>query len=168
MLEEAKFPCVSHGVRIGLPLIDGRHKHQMSLHVQLLDPNVPLPRRQTEGSGGYDVHSRTGYIIPCGERECIDTGIAVKIPDGHVGILKTRSSMALKCVDVQGGVIDSDYTGEIKVILSNASTTDAYHVKAHQRIAQLLVIPVFTGPVSRLDSLDATKRGSGGFGSTGA
>lgn len=139
----------------------------MSLHVEPLDPNVPLLKRQTEGSGGYDIHSRTGCIIPCGERACVDTGIAVRIPDGHVGILKTRSSMALKCVDVQGGVIDSDYTGEIKVILSNASPVDAYHIKAHQRIAQLLVIPAFTGPVSRLDSLAVTKRGSGGFGSTG-
>ena len=138
------------------------------LHLQLLDPNVPLPKRQTEGSAGFDIHARTGYAIPCGERICIDTGIAVRIPDGHVGFLKTRSSMAIQGIDVQGGVIDSDYTGEIKVILSNASTTSSvYHVKAHQRIAQLVILPIFTGSVSRLTCLSVTKRGNGGFGSTG-
>ena len=137
------------------------------LYVQLLDSNVPLPKRQTEGSAGYDIHARTGYAIPCGERICVETGIAVRIPDGHVGFLKTRSSMAVQGIDVQGGVIDSDYTGEIKVILSNASSTNVYHVKAHQRIAQLVVLPIFTQSVARLTCLSVTKRGNGGFGSTG-
>lgn len=137
------------------------------LHVQLLDPNVPLPKRRTEGSAGYDIHARTGYAIPCGERVCVETGIAVRIPDGHVGFLKTRSSMAGQGIDVQGGVIDSDYTDEIRVILSNASPTNVYHVKAHQRIAQLVVLPVFTGPVGRLTCLSVTKRGNRGLGSTG-
>ena len=137
------------------------------LHVQLLDLNVPLPKRQTEGSAGYDVHARTGYTIPCGGRTCVETGIAVRIPDGHVGFLKARSSMALQGIDVQGGVIDSDYTGEIKVILSNASPVNEYHVNAHQRVAQLVVLPIFTGPVRPLACLSVTKRGDGGFGSTG-
>ena len=88
------------------------------------------------------------------------------IPEGYVGFLKTRSSMALIGIDVVGGVIDSDYRGEVAVILHN-TTPSVYNVKAGRRIAQLVILPVFTGPVQIVSDLDATGRGSGGFGSTG-
>lgn len=133
--------------------------------VQILDTVTP-PARQTDGAAGYDICAPTSVNVPPGAREKIPTGIVVGIPKGHVGFLKTRSSMALAGIDVAGGVIDSDYRGEVAVILHN-TTSSAYHVPAGRRIAQLVVLPVFTAPVQIVTDLDATVRGSGGFGSTG-
>ena len=125
------------------------------------------PERQTDGAAGYDLYAPAPITIAPGARQKIPMGIAVSIPDGYVGFLKTRSSMALVGIDVVGGVIDSDYRGEVAVILHNTDTSSAYRVSARQRIAQLVVLPVFTGGVHVVTDLDMTRRGSGGFGSTG-
>ena len=136
------------------------------LHVKLLDENVPLPKRQTRGSGGYDIYTPVAHIIPSGTRVNIPVAQVFGIPEGYVGFLKSRSSMARVGIDVVGGVIDSDYTGEVSVLLQNTTSCD-HHLKEHQRIAQLVILPVFTGDVQRVFDLRETRRGAGGFGSTG-
>lgn len=135
------------------------------LQVKIVSAVTP-PGRQTDGAAGYDIFAPASRDIDPGARLKIPTGIAVGIPEGYVGFLKTRSSMALIGIDVVGGVIDSDYRGEVAVILHN-TTPSVYNVKAGRRIAQLVILPVFTGPVQIVSDLDATGRGSGGFGSTG-
>lgn len=134
--------------------------------VKPLVPSVPLPARQTDGSAGYDMHSVEAHTVDPGCRVRVPTGMAIAVPSGHAGVLKTRSSMALVGIDVCGGVIDSDYTGEVSVILHNTSDV-AYSVKLHQRIAQLLIVPVFTAAVQVVEDLEPTARGADGFGSTG-
>lgn len=128
--------------------------------------DVVPPKRETDGAAGYDIYAVTDCVIRPRCRTKIPTGLVFRIPDQHVGMLKTRSSMALMGIDVVGGVIDSDYRGEVAVILHNTSTKD-YEVRIHQRIAQLVVLPVFTGAITVVDDLPSSRRGEGGFGSTG-
>ena len=117
-------------------------------------------KRATEHSCGYDITSAETYVLGPGERRAFSTGLFLELPDGVCGILKSRSSLALLGLDVCGGVIDSDYRGEIRVILHNTSRVE-YIVSSGQRIAQMIVLKYETLG----DSVD-TKR-NGGFGSTG-
>ena len=114
---------------------------QHTLQVKILDAAVPPPERKTDGAGGYDVCPPVSVSVAPGKREKIPTGLAVRVPDG----------LALEGVDVVGGV-DSDYRGEVAVLLHN-TTTSVYHVWARQRIAQLVVVPVFVGRVRAVSDL---------------
>lgn len=96
----------------------------------------------------------------------IDTGISVEIPKGHVGLVRDRSSMGAKGVIVCGGVIDSQYRGNIIVCLSNIGCRTV-EIKKDDKIAQLLIIPCITPELVEVDELEQTERGEGGFGSTG-
>lgn len=116
--------------------------------------------RGTDGSVGYDVYSAAEYLIPAGERRLIATNLFINFRDGYAGILKSRSSMALNYIDVCGGVIDTDYKGEIKVILHNSSK-EPYLIKPNIRIAQLVIINNLAHGAYIKDN-----RGAGGFGST--
>ena len=103
------------------------------------------------------------------ERAAVATGLHVEIPAGCVGIVKDRSSLALAGLHCLAGVIDCAYRGEIKVILVNLGA-ETRHIRAGQRIAQLLILGVETPAIEivpSLDSLSSTERGSDGFGSTG-
>ena len=136
------------------------------LSVQLLREAATLPKRMTQGAGGYDLCAAEDTTVAPGARVKVATGLAMQIPEGHVGLLKTRSSTAVAGVDVVGGVLDADYTGEVFVLLHN-TTAAPYAVNVGQRIAQLVVPRIFSGDVGWVGSLAATARGSGGFGSTG-
>lgn len=136
------------------------------LPVQRLGEAATLPKRMTHGAGGYDLYAAVYTSVPPGARVKVPTGLAVQIPEGHVGLLKTRSSMAAAGVDVVGGVLDADYTGEVFVLLHN-TTTVPYAINVGQRIAQLVMPRIFSGDAGWVGSLAATARGSGGFGSTG-
>ena len=126
-----------------------------------------IPARQTEGSAGFDLHSITPISIWPGEWQKIKTGISVKVPTGCVGLIKPRSSLAARHgLDVLAGVIDSDYRGELIVVLINHGS-ERYDVQTGDRVAQLVVTPIVTESIE-VGSLDETIRGSGGFGSTGA
>ena len=129
-----------------------------------------LPKRQTPGSVGYDVHSIDDYIIPC---QCgcviINTGIVInKIPPGVYIRLAERSSLAAKCIYLGGGVIDVDYQGEIKVCLYNHGLED-FVVNKGDRIAQLIPTRYESPEVIQVPSIvsTTTDRGVKGFGSTG-
>lgn len=130
-----------------------------------LSEKSKVPVLSTEGAAGFDLFSTVDKTIYCTDRLLIGTGIAAKIPLGCVGIIKSRSSMASKGIDVKAGVIDSDYRGEIKVMLNSDDPVE-YHIKKGDKIAQLIVLPILVDS-KEVKELDDTDRGGGGFGSTG-
>ena len=120
----------------------------------------------TKGSAGFDLCCTDIGTIRCGEQEKIQTGIAVAIPEGYVGFIKPRSGLAVKHnIDVMAGVIDSDYRGELIVVLRNHGKKDFYFDRG-DRIAQLVIIQNLTNSVF-VSELNDTDRNDGGFGSTG-
>lgn len=138
------------------------------LSEELQKLNIPFTAPKP-GDAGYDLYSLEAVTIPPGEHRLIATGVHVEIPAGYVGLIKDRSSMALAGIHTMGGVIDSAYRGEIKIILLNTNT-DGYAVERGQKIAQMVVIPCYTKavqPVAHLEDLTSTTRGKQGFGSTG-
>ena len=137
------------------------------LPVRFLDKHSILPKRGTEHSAGLDLFSAIDISIPRRNRRLVSTGISVQLPDGSYGQVAARSSMAVKGIDVGAGVIDSDYRGEIKVLLVNNTDSD-YQVYVGDKIAQLIVLPYirYLVPI-QVSTLDETQRGNGGFGSTG-
>lgn len=138
-----------------------------TLDVQLLVPGASPPLRATDGAAGYDVHSAERVVIEAGERGLVNTGFAIRVPEGTYGRIASRSSIATNSmVDVCAGVIDRDYIGSVKVLLHNHSN-EAYTVLEGQRIAQLIIERIATPPVRIVQELSQTARGTGGFGSTG-
>lgn len=132
-----------------------------------LSPSATLPVRGSTHAAGYDLASAEATVIPARGKALVKTGLAVAIPDGHYGRVAPRSGLAWKhAIDVGAGVIDSDYRGPLGVILFNFSDAD-FEVKPGDRIAQLIIEKISTPEVVEVDDLDPTKRGAGGFGSTG-
>ena len=129
---------------------------------------LPLPVYATEGAAGMDVVAAEALTLAPGARAAVATGFAIAIPAGHEVQVRPRSGLALKhgvtCLNTPG-TIDSDYRGEVKVLLVNRGT-QAFTITRGMRIAQFVVAPVTRGRW-RLGALDDTARGSGGFGSTG-
>lgn len=126
-----------------------------------------LPTKGTENSAGYDISCCQDTLINSKSYKMLDTGISMKIPNGYFGKIECRSSLACKGFSVLGGVIDSDYRGEIKVILMNNGELD-YNFKKGDRIAQIIIHKIMNNAIIEIvDNLDDTKRGDGGFGSTG-
>lgn len=139
----------------------------MNIEVKKLDPNAKLPVRAHEGDAGLDLCALEGAVIGAGERGVVGTGIAIAVPLGHVGLIMDRSGLAAKQgITNLGGVIDSGYRGEWKVIMLNTSDKP-YEVAAGERIAQILVVPIALPDVCEVSELDDTMRGEGHFGSTG-
>jgi dUTP pyrophosphatase len=131
--------------------------------------NLPLPRYATQGAAGMDVVSAEDVTIAPGTRHAVATGFAMAIPAGFEVQVRPRSGLALKhgvtCLNTPG-TIDSDYRGEIKVILANLGT-EPFVIARSDRIAQLVPAPVQHAALDEVTSLDETARGAGGFGSTG-
>ena len=130
---------------------------------------LELPAYATEGAAGMDVLAAEEVMLAPGERWPVATGIAVAIPHGYEIQVRPRSGLALKHgigVPNTPGTIDSDYRGELKVILINHGNTP-FEVRRGDRIAQLVLAPVVRASWLKVDELDETTRGAGGFGSTG-
>lgn len=144
----------------------------MQLKVKRTDPRVQLPGRATAGSAGMDLRAllEEPLTLEPGGRASVPTGIAIGLPSPEtVGLVFARSGLAIKhglALSNGVGVIDSDYTGEIRVGLVNLSDT-AYTIQPDERIAQLVVMPVCLPDILEVEELDQTERGAGGFGSTG-
>lgn len=133
--------------------------------------NHRLPEYKTVGAAGMDLKANIEEVVEIKpmERVLIPTGLFLEIPEGYEGRVQTRSGMALKngiIVCNSPGCCDSDYRGEIKVILINLSDLP-YFINPGDRIAQLIFSPVAHATWNEVSSLDATERGDGGFGSTG-
>jgi len=128
--------------------------------------DLPAPKRQTKGASGYDLQSDKDFVIHSMQRVLVPTGYAFEIPVGKVGIIKDRSSMAYKHgLSVLAGVIDSDYRGEVKVLLINFGAM-TYKVSKGDRIAQMVIVDHYSDGLTAVDELDDFDR-NGGFGSTG-
>lgn len=145
----------------------------MNQNVKLkkLTPNAIIPTYGTEFSAGADLYSgmNSSVTIYPGETQFINTGIALEIPTGLVGLVYARSGMACKkgiAPANKVGVIDSDYRGEIMVALHNHAT-EAVTISPGERIAQLVLTPFVTAAFEAVEELTDTIRGDGGFGSTG-
>ncbi len=138
--------------------------------VKKLKEDATLFSYATEGSAAADIfaYCPNNIILPAGERILVGTEISIAIPEGYVGLVFARSGLASKGIALSNsvGVIDSDYRGELKVALHNSSK-DNFIIEHNQRIAQLAIVPVIQGRFVEKLSLPQTKRGSGGFGSTG-
>ena len=142
----------------------------MKIPVQRLDPELPLPQRSHPGDAGIDLYARETCKLESGERTLMPTGIAVAVPDGHVGLVSPRSGLAIRegLSVVNGpGIVDSGYRGELKVVLVNLGQ-EPIAITRSDRIAQLVITPVLTSDVEEVDELPTTSRGAGGFGSTGS
>ena len=130
---------------------------------------LPLPSYATQGAAGLDVVTAVDVSLAPGERMAVPTGFAIEIPPGYEVQVRPRSGLALKhgvtCLNTPG-TIDSDYRGEIKVILANLGA-DTFSVSRGERIAQLVPAPVLRATFEEVAELSGTARGSGGFGSTG-
>lgn len=130
---------------------------------------LPLPAYASDGAAGMDIVAAEGMTLKPGQRAAICTGIAIAIPAGWEVQVRPRSGLALKngvtCLNTPG-TIDSDYRGEVKVILANLGD-EYFEVKRGDRIAQLVPAQVQRAALVEVDELDGTARGAGGFGSTG-
>ena len=143
----------------------------IEIRVQRL-PNgggLPLPAYASDGAAGMDVVAAESLTIRPGTRHAVATGFAMAIPVGYEVQVRPRSGLALKhgitCLNTPG-TIDSDYRGEVKVILANLGD-EPFEVKRGDRIAQLVPAPVQRASFAEVETLEETARGAGGFGSTG-
>ena len=123
--------------------------------------------RANPRAAGQDIHSAERVIIPAQESRLVSTGLHIEIPSGHVGLLKSRSGLGVKFgIETGCGVVDEDYTGEVKVLLYNHGLSD-YKVNVGDRISQLLTIPINLEDYVQGDRLRSSERGSTGFGDSG-
>lgn len=130
---------------------------------------LPLPRYASEDAAGLDVAAAEELTLQPGQRHAVATGFAIAIPRGYEVQVRPRSGLAIKhgitCLNTPG-TIDSDYRGEVKVILVNLGR-EPFEIRRGERIAQLVPAPVLRADFVEASELEATARGSGGFGSTG-
>ena len=151
-------------------MIKGEGK-MIDVKIKYLSENAVCPEYSTDGSLGMDLSAALDkpLTIKAGERALIPLGFAIQIPEGWGAFVFPRSGLSFKkgitmanCV----GVIDTDYTGEVKVSAINLSDKD-YTINPGDRVAQLVFLPVEKARFIQAESLDDTERGAGGFGSTG-
>ncbi len=130
---------------------------------------LELPAYATDGAAGMDVLAAEDVTLPPGGRHAVATGLALAVPDGFEVQVRPRSGLALKhgiSLPNTPGTIDSDYRGELKIILINLGD-QPFAIRRGDRVAQLVLAPVVRATWLKVDELDETQRGEGGFGSTG-
>lgn len=143
----------------------------MKIRIKKLHPDAVTPQYQTNGSSGFDLVAIEDVAIKSGETKLVRTGLAVDVGYGYELQVRPRSGLSLKSplrVANSPGTVDADYRGEIGVIMTNISILEfAWKISKGDRIAQGVVCPVVQADIEVVEYLDETKRGSGGFGSTG-
>lgn len=138
----------------------------MVVKIKKLQDDVKLPEYAHPGDAGLDLYARETRTLEQGEPHLFKLGFSTEIPEGYVAMLCDRSSMGKKGVRVLGGIIDCHYRGEWGVILVNL-TNNEVKVAPGDKIAQALILPVAGAMVEEVAELSETRRGEGGFGSTG-
>ncbi|MDA7987305.1 MAG: dUTP diphosphatase, partial [Alphaproteobacteria bacterium] len=131
--------------------------------------DLPLPSYATSGAAGMDLRASEDVVLGAGERLAVPTGLVVALPEGYEGQVRCRSGLALRhgLSLVNGvGTIDSDYRGEVKVLMVNLGS-ETVTLKRGERVAQMVVVAVERVELEESENLSETSRGSGGFGSTG-
>lgn len=141
----------------------------MKVKILKRHPSAVIPHYATDGAGCFDICSVVNVVLRPQCREIIYTGLSFEIPEGHVLLVYSRSGHAAHGISLANsvGVIDSDYRGELKVMLHNRSTLGFYEVNPGDRVAQGMIIPIPKIEFELVDTLSETERGMGGFGSTG-
>ena len=140
------------------------------IQVKRLNNTAKLPNKAHPGDAGWDLYSNNeeDIHIEFGHRQLIPIGCSFAIPEGYYGRLADRSGNAWKCgIHVMGGVIDSKYRGEVKVILVNLDCEEGFIVKKGDKISQMIITKIHEGDIVEVNDLDDTERNEGGFGSTG-
>ncbi len=140
-------------------------KMQKTLRVQLMTPEAKLPIRATLDSAGFDLFLTEGGTLTSGATRRFSTGVAIALPAGTVGFMRSRSS-AFKRGLIVNGTIDADYRGEVGVVVHNSSP-DPVTLEAGACYGQLVIVDYEACSVLQVREFEATERGTGGFGSTG-
>lgn len=136
------------------------------LAVKILKKNGRLPEKAHDSDAGFDLFAVEDVVIKPGELKQVPIGIAVQLPQGYWAELRDKSSRASQGLHVLAGVIDQDYRGEVIAVISN-SGHKAVDIKAGEKVCQMILHQVYPAMVFEVDELNTTKRGQGGFGSTG-
>jgi dUTP pyrophosphatase len=137
------------------------------IKVKKLSENATIPKRQTHGSIGYDLHAAQDTFINPRGKAVVATDLIICVPPGHYGRVAPRSGLAARDgIDVGAGVIDPDYRGPVGIVLFNHSDKE-FHIKKYDRVAQLILEMASTPDIVEITDLDQTQRGFGAFGSTG-
>ena len=131
-----------------------------------LEPGAKLPVRAHGTDAGMDLYSMEEKIIAPYGNEVFDTGVHVEIPEGYVGLVKSKSGLMVNYAITTDGVVDCGYTGTIRVKLFN-NCGARFLVEKGQKIAQLVLLPIITPELEVVNELEETERGNRGFGSTG-
>ena len=158
-----KFGCVWCSQSV--PYAD--EDHRPTLPVRRLHPRATLPTYATDGAAGLDLYALDDWTLPPHGRGVIKTGVAVAIPNGYEGQIRPRSGRAKEGLVAVLGTVDSDYTGEVGVLLENRNA-HAVTIANGDRVAQLVVAPVARVRVEGVSELPRTARGDKGWGSTGS
>jgi len=145
------------------------YREILQINVKKLSENATIPTQGTSFAAGYDLYAAEDAVVVCGTRKLIKTNISMEITPGYYGRIAPRSGLAYKNgIDVLAGVIDSDYRGDIGVILYNTDANIDFNVKKGDRIAQIIFEACYIATLNNVENLDNTLRQAGGFGSTGA
>jgi|SRR5665213_332517 len=142
----------------------------MELKVKRLNEQATIPTRANPGDLGFDLFSMDTVVVQAGQTVAAKTGVACEFPEGWGALIKARSSQGKRGLDVFGGVVDSGYRGEIVVLLHNSadpSSEDTIIYDKGDKIAQLVLVQVFTGVAKEVYKLEDSVRGEKGFGSSG-
>lgn len=143
----------------------------MNVYIKKLEQDLPLPRFMTSGAAGMDLYANVteNVVIAPGRIKLVPTGISIAVPEGYEAQIRPRSGLAIKhgiSLVNTPGTIDSDYRGEINLIMINFSDK-SFVIKRGDRIAQMVINKIEIPNIIEVQELDETNRGSGGFGSTG-
>jgi dUTP pyrophosphatase len=141
----------------------------IELPIQRLRENAVVPARAYSGDAGLDLAACEQVELGPGERALVGTGLAVAIPEGYAGFVQPRSGLAARhglTVVNSPGLVDSGYRGELRVVLLNTDTSEAFVVEPGMRIAQLVVLPIPELELIEVDELPTSERGVRGFGSS--
>ncbi len=142
----------------------------MTLRFARLHDEAREPSRAHDGDAGFDLYAVEGAVLAPGERASVGTGIAVAIPEGLAGLVLPRSGLAAKhgiTIPNAPGLIDSGYRGEVRVLLLNTDPRESFSVAPGDRIAQLVLVRHESPELTEVGSLEETRRGAAGFGSSG-
>ena len=140
----------------------------MDIHIKLLSDFARVPTQATPFSAGYDLYAAEAITVPRLGRKLIKTNISMAIPMNHYGRIAPRSGLAFNFgIDVLAGVIDSDYRGDIGVILYNTDANVDFQVLVGDKIAQIIIEPCASVNFVKTNDLTSTKRGEGGYGHSG-
>jgi len=137
----------------------------MEIKIKKLHPDAKAPIHATSGSAGFDIYALKDIVLEPGTTTIVPTGVAFEIPPEYYVRIEDRSGMAIKGIHKVAGIIDSDYRGEVGIVLHN-SNKEPYKIEKHNRIAQGILTPVNQANFVESELSD-TERGTGGFHSTG-